>query len=93
MTVQPPGGADRDRGRLSGPALRAFLRIADLWGLPVDQQMILLGVTARSTLFKWKKSGSALPKDTLERISRILGIYEALDDRGLRESSGPRQFG
>lgn len=58
--------------------MRAFLRIADLWGLSVDQQMILLGVTARSTFFKWKKSGAALPKDTLERISYVLGIYRAL---------------
>ena len=41
--------------------------------------MILLGVTARSTFFKWKKDrGAVLPKDTLERISYILGIYKAL---------------
>ena len=70
---------DLDRRRLSGPALRPFFRIADLWGLSADQQMILLGVTARSTFFQWKKSGSTLPKDTLERISYILGIYGALD--------------
>ncbi|MYE14536.1 MAG: DUF2384 domain-containing protein [Gammaproteobacteria bacterium] len=78
VAEQPRGRADRDRRRLSGPALRAFLRIADLWDLSVDQQMILLGVTARSTFSKWKKSRSALPKDTLERISYILGIYGAL---------------
>ncbi len=41
--------------------------------------MTLLGVTARSTFFKWKKDpNTALPKDTLERISYILGIYKAL---------------
>ena len=68
-----------DRRRLSGPALRTFLRIAALWGLSVDEQMTLLGVTARSTFFKWKKDPNAvLPKDTLERISYILGIYKAL---------------
>ena len=78
VAAQPQAGTDLDRRRLSGPALGAFLRIADLWGLSVDQQMILLGVTARSTFFKWKKSGSVLPKDTLERISYILGIYGAL---------------
>ena len=78
MVAQLQAGAEPDRSRLSGPALRAFLRIADLWDLSVDQQMILLGVTARSTFFKWKKSGPALPKDTLERISYILGIYRAL---------------
>lgn len=78
MAAHVQAGADLDRSRLSGPALRAFLRIADLWGLSVDEQMILLGVTARSTFFKWKKGGSALPKDTLERISYCLGIYRAL---------------
>ncbi len=68
-----------DRKGLSGPALRTFLRIADLWELTVDEQMTLLGVTARSTFFKWKKNpNTTLPKDTLERISYILGIYKAL---------------
>ena len=68
-----------DRRGLSGPALRVFLRIAALWELSVDEQMALLGVTARSTFFKWKKDPNAvLPKDTLERISYVLGIYKAL---------------
>ena len=68
-----------ERRRLSGPALRTFLRIAELWGLSVEEQMTLLGVTARSTFFKWKKDRNAtLPKDTLERISYVLGIYKAL---------------
>lgn len=68
-----------DRKGLSGPGLRAFFRITELWGLSVDEQMALLGVTARSTFFKWKKDpNTVLPKDTLERISYILGIYKAL---------------
>ena len=41
--------------------------------------MTLLGLTARSTFFKWKKDQNiTLPKDTLERISYILGVYKAL---------------
>ncbi len=68
-----------DRKNLSGPALRTFFRIAELWGLSVKEQMILLGVAARSTFFKWKKDPNVvLPKDTLERISYIVGIYKAL---------------
>ena len=67
------------RKRLSDPALRTFFRIAVLWGLSVDEQMTLLGVTARSTFFKWKKDpNTVLPKDALERISYILGVYKAL---------------
>ena len=68
-----------DRKGLSGPALRTFFRIAGLWGLSVEEQMTLLGLTARSTFFKWKRDpNTVLPKDTLERISYIVGVYKAL---------------
>jgi hypothetical protein len=60
-------------------ALETFLRIADGWGLTTDQQIILLGSPARSTFFKWKKEGGALPGDTLERISHIFSIYKCLN--------------
>ncbi len=74
-TVEKSG----DRRHLSGPALRTFFNIADKWCLSPDQQMKLLGVGARSTFYKWKKDGEvALPRDTLERISYILGIYKSL---------------
>ncbi len=67
------------RKSLSGPALRTFFRIAELWSLSVEEQMILLGVAARSTFFKWKKVPNVvLSKDTLERISYIVGVYKAL---------------
>jgi hypothetical protein len=75
--AEPDRGADRKA--LSPPALRAFFRIAELWHLSVTEQMTLLGLTARSTFFKWKKDAEVeLPKDTLERISYVLGIYKAL---------------
>ena len=68
-----------DRRGLSGPALRTFFRIAKHWSLSVEEQMTLLGLTARSTFFKWKKDpNTVLPKDTLERISYIVGVYKAL---------------
>ncbi len=64
---------------LSGPALRTFFNIAGVWDLSVPEQMKLLGLTSRSTFYKWKKAGSGrLPKDTLERISYILGIFKDL---------------
>jgi hypothetical protein len=66
---------ESDRKILTPPALRAFFRIAELWQLSVAEQMTLLGVTARSTFFQWKKNAEVeLPKDTLERISYLLGI-------------------
>ena len=79
MVAQPRLATALDRKGLSGPALRTFFRIAGLWGLSVDEQMTLLGLSARSTFFKWKKDPDVvLPKDTLERISYVMGIYKAL---------------
>jgi hypothetical protein len=79
MPAQARPATEIDRKGLSGPALRTFFRIAELWGLNVDEQMTLLGSAARSTFFKWKKEPeTVLPKDTLERISYIVGVYKAL---------------
>lgn len=58
---------------------RAFVRIAEAWGLTVDEQLVLLGAPARSTYYKWKRDGaSTMSHDTLERISYVLGIWKAL---------------
>jgi hypothetical protein len=59
--------------------LRAFTRIAELWHLSITEQLTLLGLSSRSTYFKWRKEPQVrLPRDTLERISYVLGIYKAL---------------
>ena len=65
--------------KLSQTALRAFFKIAPLWGLSNDDQIVLLGKPSRSQFFKWKKeqTGKASP-DTLERISHLVGIYKSL---------------
>jgi hypothetical protein len=74
-----PGPLPQDETALAGPALRAFFRIAEAWGLNTAQQRSLLGSPPSSTYFKWKKQGDgALPRDVLERISYVLGIYKAL---------------
>lgn len=63
----------------SGPVLRTFLNIAQLWRLSNDEQMQLLGATDRNELVAWKKdSNVTLRRDTLERISYVLGIYRSL---------------
>jgi hypothetical protein len=68
-----------DLDRLAGPALRTFFRIAEAWQLSTDEARALLGDPPRSTFFAWKKSGiGPLSRDTLERISYVLGIYKAL---------------
>ncbi|WP_018077258.1 MbcA/ParS/Xre antitoxin family protein [Thiobacillus denitrificans] len=65
---------------LSAAGLRAFFNIARDWGLNADAQMVLLGAPGRSTFFKWKSAPESadLKRDTLERLSYILGIYKAL---------------
>lgn len=89
--------------RQAEAGLRAFFRIGELWRLSVDEQVRLLGSPSRSTYFKWKKEGSAsLPRDVLERISYVLGIYKALqvllpDERAadgwIRKPSSAPPFG
>ena len=72
----PPPVTTKD---MSEAGLRAFCRIAELWGLSLDQQLVLLGGRPKSTFYNWKKNGGALPEDVLERISYILGIHRALE--------------
>lgn len=66
--------------RMAAAGLRAFARIAQAWGLTVEEQRALLGQPPRSTFFAWRKQPerAALPRDTLERLSNILGIYKSL---------------
>jgi hypothetical protein len=67
------------RRHSSKPPLQAFFRIAALWQLSPEQQMKLLGLQAPSTYYNWRKAAPAtLPRDTLERLSYVLGIYKAL---------------
>lgn len=59
-------------------ALKAFFKITEKWELSSDQEIILLGIP-KSTFYVWKKHKDGdLSKDTLERISYVVGIYKAL---------------
>lgn len=68
------------RERLSPSAIKAFVKIADKWGLTEVQARGLLGGVASSTYHAWKTEpkGRKLDQDTLMRISLIVGIYKAL---------------
>ncbi len=80
ITSHSVQGNRRSAEGAAGPAgLRAFARIAELWHLSIAEQLTLLGIASRSTYFKWRKDSRArLPRDTLERLSYLLGIYKAL---------------
>ncbi|MBN9508161.1 MAG: DUF2384 domain-containing protein [Alphaproteobacteria bacterium] len=72
-----------NRRRLSAPAIRTFVAIADLWGLTEEQRRLVLGYPSRSTFQNWIKvarehGNLTLGLDVLERISLVLGIHKAL---------------
>lgn len=75
--------APANRRRLSAPALRTFLAIADLWGLNEEQRRLILGFPSRSTFHGWAKQARThgvftLDVDVLMRISAVFGIHQAL---------------
>lgn len=71
-----PVPAEEDLGP---PALRTVFRIAERWGLSAEEQMTLLGVSAPSTFYKWRRDPPRrVAPDLLERLSYLLGIYKAL---------------
>lgn len=96
-----------NRRRLSAPAVRTFLAIADLWSLTEEQRRLILGYPSRSTYHSWCKQARehgiiTLDVDVLTRISAILGIHQALgvlfaeEHEGvawLRQPHGARVFG
>lgn len=85
--------APENRRRLSPPALRSFLAIADLWGLNEEQRRLVLGYPSRSSYHNWAKlareHGSfVLDVDVLLRISAVLGIHQALGVLFASEAEG-----
>jgi hypothetical protein len=75
--------APANRRRLSAPALRTFLAVADLWGLTEEQRLLVLGYPSRSTYHNWCKQARehgafTLDVDVLTRISAVFGIHQAL---------------
>jgi hypothetical protein len=74
----PPREVDNLK-RMMPAGLRAFSRVADQWDLSAKQRMTLLGASP-STYHKWMHDPNrAHPsRDTIERISHVLGIYAAL---------------
>ena len=80
---EPPirrGVSEPSLTEMSAAGLRAFFNIARDWDLSAEEQIVLLGSPGRSTYFKWKAAPATarLGRDTLERLSLLLGIYKAL---------------
>lgn len=89
MTNSPPRKAsdyqltDDERLRMSGPGLRAALRIGDLWDLSKEEVIKVLSVDDEATFEEWidqaqSKREIILPTHVLFRISVLLGIFSNL---------------
>lgn len=65
---------------MGAAGMRAFFRIAEAWGLTMEDQRVLLGSPARQTVYNWKKGQgvNGLSHDLITRLSYIVGIYKAL---------------
>ena len=65
---------------LAQAGMRGLARMGDHWGLTVDQQRVLLGDLPKTTYYAiLKGEARTVSKDTLERLSLLLGIWANLE--------------
>lgn len=82
--LKPPRTAPVSDAVQAGAGLRTFSRIVERWRLHSADAMALLGVDSRSTYYELlkrareKREVKGLNKDQLDRLSYVLGIYEAI---------------
>jgi hypothetical protein len=66
--------------RLGPAAVRAFLRIRELWGLRDEDARQLLGGMSNGAFYELKrKARGSLDQDRLTRISILTGVFKALN--------------
>ncbi len=66
--------------RLSGPAMAAFFKLAQTWGLRDEAARQLLGGVSNGVFYQLKRGNrKTLDQDKLTRISLLLGIFKALN--------------
>jgi hypothetical protein len=82
--LKPPRAAQISDTAQAGAGLRTFARIVEKWRLPSSDAMALLGIDSRSTYYDLIKRAresrevKGLSRDQLDRLSYLLGIYEAI---------------
>ena len=70
---------DIDSTKAGQVALKFFFNLMDKWHCSVEEQMVLLGSIGRSTLYKYRQLPEVrLPRDTMERVSYLMGIHKSL---------------
>jgi hypothetical protein len=82
--LKPPRATPVGEPAQAGAGLRTFARIVDKWKISARDAMALLGVDSRSTYYELLKRAreskevKGLNRDQLDRLSYLLGIYEAI---------------
>jgi hypothetical protein len=89
------------RRRMSAPAMRTFLNLAERWQLSVGERRALLGWPSESAYYNYRNGTvGTLSYDVLTRISLLIGMFKALHilypdfaDRWMRLPNSNRMFG
>src|SRR5712672_4398423 len=82
--LKPPRARPISETAQAAAGLRTFARIADKWKISARDAMALLGVESRSTYYELLKRAreskevKGLNKDQLDRLSYLLGVYQAV---------------
>ena len=78
---RPADLSDKDvLKRLSPAAVRAFLRIHELWELRDEDARLLLGGMSNGAFYELKrKARGRLDQDRLTRVSILTGVFKALN--------------
>ncbi len=81
MWEKPADLSSRDTQKRLGPAaVRAFLKIGEVWKLRDEDARLLLGGMSNGAFYELKrKARGALDQDRLTRISLLIGIFKALN--------------
>ena len=85
--------ATATRKRLSAPALRTFLAIADFWGLNEEQRLLVLGYPSRSTYHNWAKQAREHGVFTLDVDTLDSNLCRAWYSSGARDPISQRTGG
>jgi hypothetical protein len=82
--MKPSHHPEKESEKIGRAALTVYFSISKKWSLTPEQQIRILGDIPRSTFYNWKnkvgnKENLILARDTLERISYVMGIFKALN--------------
>ncbi|OUR88197.1 hypothetical protein A9Q81_24320 [Gammaproteobacteria bacterium 42_54_T18] len=85
-SATPLSNLNTKEDRLNAAAILNFFGITKEWDLQAKEQIAILGAPSKSSFYRMKEFSegkcerpSKLTKDTLERISYVMGIYKALN--------------